>query len=375
MQSLIDFLNILILLGAIQGLITSILLFNFKSNKKANRILSFLILLVSLSCFNIYILETITTTATFWLVLEAIFPLVVIMPIGPLVYFYIKTSLYPDFKLTRKNNVHFYTAVLDLVPYVAAVIFIVGGFLGFINADSNVKWGNFIDVYTMYVDIPRWISLVIYVWFSFKLMSNYPLKAKNKAHMKWVKQFTIGFLIFAFIWGVHLVFYLIPSLSQSVLNRVGWYPIYIPLIGLIYWLGINGIIISLKPYYKSSKTPDLSETIVKTTTLALQQAMIKDQLFLNASLKLDDVVKHIEVPQKTISTVLNQHIGKTFNEFINEYRIATFKKRLLDNDTNNLTITGIAFECGFNSQATFQRTFKTITGVSPKEFQKKHIKS
>jgi len=37
---------------------------------------------------------------------------------------------------------------------------------------------------------------------------------------------------------------------------------------------------------------------------------------------------------------------------------------------NNLTIAGIAFECGFNSQATFQRTFKELTGQSPSEFRK-----
>ena len=44
-------------------------------------------------------------------------------------------------------------------------------------------------------------------------------------------------------------------------------------------------------------------------------------------------------------------------------------KRLLREPGNqHLTISGIALEAGFNSQTTFQRTFKQLTGVSPKQF-------
>ncbi|MEI9807657.1 MAG: helix-turn-helix domain-containing protein [Bacteroidota bacterium] len=35
-----------------------------------------------------------------------------------------------------------------------------------------------------------------------------------------------------------------------------------------------------------------------------------------------------------------------------------------------LTIAGVAAECGFNSQATFQRTFKEITGIAPSAYRK-----
>jgi AraC-like DNA-binding protein len=90
-------------------------------------------------------------------------------------------------------------------------------------------------------------------------------------------------------------------------------------------------------------------------------------MFLDPELTLSHVVKATGIRQKTISAVLNQHAGKSFNEFVNQYRIEELKKRLLKSQSH-LTITGIAFECGFNSQATFQRTFKQFTGVSPTEF-------
>ena len=45
----------------------------------------------------------------------------------------------------------------------------------------------------------------------------------------------------------------------------------------------------------------------------------------------------------------------------------------MDPRFNHLTITGIAFESGFNSQATFQRTFRQMTGQSPREYKQLNI--
>ena len=190
----------------------------------------------------------------------------------------------------------------------------------------------------------------------------------------WAKRFTLGLGVFAIILLLFLFPYIIPSLSNALLGSVGWYPVYLPLIILIYWLGINGYIISFKDFKKNTKESQLSDRVIQETSKALEEAMQKDRLFLNPTLKLKDIVEHINVPQKTISSVLNQHLGKSFNEYVNSYRVEEFKTRLLSENSNHLTITGIAFECGFNSRATFQRTFKAFTNLSPKEFQQKHSK-
>ena len=250
-------LNTIILLGAIQGFITSILLFWFKSNKKANQVLAWLILFISLACLNIYFLETIKNAPTFWLIFEAIFPLVIIMPIGPLAYFYVKALLNPDFGLNKTHRIHFYTAFIDLIPYLTASIFIICSFLGVISSESNTAWGNFIDTYNIYADIPRWVSMMIYITFAYKMIVAHSNTPKNRTLIKWGKRFVTGFLIFTVIWGIHLIFYLTPELSNKLLAIVGWYPIYIPLIVLIYWLGINGFIISFKAY--TNRALNLSE--------------------------------------------------------------------------------------------------------------------
>ncbi|AXT21031.1 helix-turn-helix domain-containing protein [Flavobacteriaceae bacterium AU392] len=375
MNSLFNFLNIIILLGTIQGVITSILLFRLRINKKANKLLGWVILLISLACFNTYLLETVTSTSSLLLILEAIIPLVVIMPIGPLIYFYVKTILNPEFKISEPNRKHFYSTLLDFIPNFAVILFILGGFLGLIKSQSNIALGNFIERYNLYVDIPRWLSLIIYLWLTFQFISSYKKDESNKDLIRWVKRFILGFSIFSVIWLLHLIPYLIPSLSNILLKFVSWYPIYIPLIVLVYWLGINGYIISFKTYKKTSKPQGFSNETVLNTITTLEDLMKKEHLYLNPLLKLSDVVKQTGIPQKTISAILNQYLNKSFNDYVNTYRIEEFKKQLLADNSENFTITGIAFECGFNSQATFQRVFKANTNQSPSQFRKTHLKA
>ena len=146
---------------------------------------------------------------------------------------------------------------------------------------------------------------------------------------------------------------------------------------MIYWLGIKGYIVSQRqnvPYKKNAVTASIlpSET-VEGAIILLTKAMEVDHLYLNPALNLSILAQHSGLAQKIISAVLNQHLHKSFNEFINKYRVAAFKERMQRPESNQLTIAGIAMECGFNSQATFQRTFKELTGLSPSAFRKDSI--
>lgn len=369
-----DSFNILIILGAIQGIISSVLLFSYKPKKQANTLLAWLILIISLACLNLYFLETVESPSPTWRVIAEVTPLIVLMPLGPLVYFYVKAMLFPEFRLGKKARPHFYSITIDLFPYLAASTLLLGSYWGSIDIERVQDWQQFIDIYFVYSDIPRWLSLAIYLWFTRKLINSYSNNNSQNPTLRWTRHFTRGFTIFAIIWLLHLVPYIIPSLSDQLLTAVGWYPIYMPMIVLIYWLGISGFMVSIKPHRVSSRNSILPQETIEQTSVALQQAMEEAQLYLKPTLKLDDVVAQLDIPQKTISAVLNQHLNKSFNEFVNGYRIEACKARLLS-DSSNLTITGIAYECGFNSQATFQRAFKTATGLTPKEYKQEQLKN
>jgi AraC-like DNA-binding protein len=189
-----------------------------------------------------------------------------------------------------------------------------------------------------------------------------------------MRQFIRLFLVFQVIWFVYLVPYVIPSLTDKVLNTVDWYPVYIPMVVLIYCLGIKGYLMAPAeaPVARKVVTPPSVKLIAEAEPL-LKKAMEQDRLYLDPELNLALLSRHTGLPQKTISLILNQHLQKSFNEFVNGYRVEAFKQnvRLLQQD--NMTILAMAFDAGFNSQATFQRAFRSNTGMSPREYMTLHL--
>jgi AraC-like DNA-binding protein len=379
-MSLTAFMNTIILLGAIQGFIISSLLFFSKKNKQPNRLLAVLILLIALASFNLY------ANYFNWFnshLLEFIFdfiPLVIAMPIGPLLYFYIQSSLDSNFKVTKKLRFHFYPVIIDLVPSLTTIVFVIGVITGVLKNHPQ-PWGLFIDKYNVYADIPRWMSISFYVWLSAKYLASFKQKHNASSNwqtnnFRWLLQFIRVFATFQIIWVVFLVPYVIPKYSDRLLNEFGWYPIYIPLAIIIYWLGIKGYTISQTENKKISVlNTTLSAEVIGQTIASLKRSMTDEKLFLNPNLNLNLLSEKTSIPQKIISSVLNQQMYKSFNEFVNDYRIEAFKEKMILPENDNLTIAGIAMECGFNSQATFQRTFKQATGVSPSEFRRSALQT
>lgn len=378
-----SFLNIIILLGAIQGFIISSLLFFSKKNEQSNRLLSALIFLISLASFNLYASYENWFNSNTLSFISNFIPLVIVMPFGPLLYFYIKSSLDSNFKVTKKLRTHFYPVIIDLVPQLAAIVFVLGVITGILKNHPQ-PWGNFIDTYNVYADIPRWMSVSFYVWMSLKYLSAFKQKHNSVLNgqtnnFKWLQQFIRVFAAFQVIWFLYLVPYVIPRYTDVMLNTFDWYPLYIPLAIIIYWLGIKGYIVSQTEngLIKKAQAVNLnfSAEVIIQTIASLKKSMSDDKLFLNPNLNLSILSQQTSIPQKTISFVLNQNLNKSFSEFVNEYRIEAFKEKLLQPETDNLTIAGIALECGFSSQATFQRIFKQSTGISPSEFRRSALQT
>jgi AraC-like DNA-binding protein len=71
-----------------------------------------------------------------------------------------------------------------------------------------------------------------------------------------------------------------------------------------------------------------------------------------------------------LSQVINAELNKSFFDFINEYRIAEAKRRLLDGRFEHYSILAIALEVGFNNKASFNRVFKKHTRMTPSDFVK-----
>lgn len=377
MISLSGFWETIILLGIVQGFILCGLLFASRRRQLPSRILAVLIGLITLACLNIYLLDAPwLNIRSIWTILANALPLVVIMPMGPLIWFYVQASMDPSFAYSRKHYIHFYPVLIDLIPYTMVLTADIALLSGMASQQQRSWISDFVDDWNVYADIPRWLSVATYCCLSIQYIRQRRAQQQQMPEdtARWLKQFLLLFLVFQAIWLLYLVVYIIPATRQPLLNAVGWYPIFVPLAILIYWLGLKGYLVNsrLTAGQLSSKVPApvsrLPDTSAGEFIRRLQQTMEAEQLYLDPSLTVNSLADRAGIPAKTVSAVLNQHLDKSFSTFVNEYRVAAFKRRILQEGTSHLTISGIAMECGFSSPATFQRIFKQLTATTPSQF-------
>jgi AraC-like DNA-binding protein len=366
-------LNILILVGAIQGFISAVLLFNLKKgNTLSNKLLAGIILCFSTACLNIFLMLTgFRYQSAIGNLIAYVVPFLIVMPIGPLMYFYTRSLLHPEFTLSPKHRLHFTTVIVDLFPYMVGVFWVAGWTLGYFRPEDETNFRSIIDQYQTYSDIMRWSSITLYIYHCRNLVEQYQ-EITSPSVYRWIKQVILVMTFFQALWLAHLIPYLLPVFRETLISLVDWYPIYIPLAVMVYWLGVNG-------YFRNPETHELvlgrkregnvyAPSVMEKTKVQIRESMERDRLFLNPSLTVEHVARHVGTTSKIISATLNQHLGKSFNEFINAYRVEELKRRLTESGNEHLTIMGLALECGFNSQATMQRAFRALTNQSPREF-------
>ena len=77
------------------------------------------------------------------------------------------------------------------------------------------------------------------------------------------------------------------------------------------------------------------------------------------------------VNQTHVSRVINEGFEKNFFDYVNGYRVREFIDLASSEEYANYTLLGIAFEVGFRTKSTFNKSFKKETGRTPREYLKK----
>lgn len=78
------------------------------------------------------------------------------------------------------------------------------------------------------------------------------------------------------------------------------------------------------------------------------------------------VAEALYVSQSYVSKVFCNKLKYGFREYLNYLRINKAKTLLKDSDKK---IVDVMFECGFQNQSSFNRIFRSICGISPKEYR------
>jgi len=362
--------------GVLAALIIAILLVVEKSNSnQANRVLAVLLILSSLTLINLIIdftgLNYINRNLFF-------LPLRYTLAIGPLLYFYVRFSLFPSHRFKLIDAFHL------VLPLAQACFYLWLGFRGY--AFKTKIWLNIIRPYGEWEDIAFTLGLPFYLVLSFLLIRNYKQLNPNAKHqLRWMNRLL---LIIIFVITVNLIYEAIDySFTLGFAPNwccPSWY--FAPQMFffglLLFWMAFNGYIhirfmrlSNAKPESKSKRkeTYNLQETQITELGEKLEYLMLEEQPFLNPDLSLASLAGELAISTKALSLVINETQAKSYNDYVNHYRIEYLKQQFLNPESKSISLLELAFDAGFNSKATFNRVFKQMTGLTPSEYRKQGL--
>ncbi|WP_148296672.1 helix-turn-helix domain-containing protein [Phocaeicola paurosaccharolyticus] len=110
-----------------------------------------------------------------------------------------------------------------------------------------------------------------------------------------------------------------------------------------------------------------------TTILSsrLKQLMEEEQLFRQKDLHISDIAIHLGSNRTYVSNCINQELGLSFSDYINQYRIGYAQSKMTDSRVA-LSMMEISEQSGFANEVSFYRNFKKITGTTPNRWLRQH---
>ncbi|WP_431165385.1 helix-turn-helix domain-containing protein [Tenacibaculum halocynthiae] len=111
----------------------------------------------------------------------------------------------------------------------------------------------------------------------------------------------------------------------------------------------------------------MDSLITNPLIVQLKEFMDAKKPFKNPNLKSSDIANELSISTHQLSQLLNDSIGKSFSNFVNEYRVEEAKQIISSN--TKYTLDAIGKESGFNSKSTFYTYFKRVVGVTPSKYR------
>lgn len=93
-----------------------------------------------------------------------------------------------------------------------------------------------------------------------------------------------------------------------------------------------------------------------------------NKVYTNSDLKVPELAAMLGISAHTLSYLFNQHLKCHYYDYLNDFRIAEFKRLVQQEEYAKYTLSALAELCGFSSRASFFRYFKKATGITPNEY-------
>lgn len=361
-----DWLAILLLVGAAHALFLALTLVTIRGgNRTANRILALIIAVFAASI----VLHTFAYTHQHLLAyphLSKIEPALIFL-FAPLFYFYVRAMTTPEFRLSRKDLLHF-------LPFFACVAYLTPYYL----QSAEQKISHILTdhagpcVHCLILFWAAAVQILIYIVAITRRLRQHKQRVKEtfssveSVNLSWLQKMLAAAVL---IWATATA---IQAFDPTVkaLNFV-WLLVSANMY-LIGYMGLrqphifsgNDAAAPRKKYAKSTLTPEKAEEYVDR----LKQVMQTEKPFLDANLTLHDLAGRVAISHHHLSQVINEKFDQNFFEFVNRHRVEEARMLLHKPETRHLNIAQIGFEAGFNSISAFNAAFKKHAGTTPSQF-------
>jgi len=314
--------------------------------------------------------------------------------IGPVLYFYVQSLLNPDFRLNKVKALHLLPGIVYLIYNL--VIFITDKIIlddYYFLADGTDR--EFDVWYTTlgWVSLMLYFSLSLRYYYLYRRIMMQTVSYADSVVFKWVRNILVAYLLMQLLQlSFHFIIIAYPEFDSY--TGSWWY--FFIFSGISYYIGFNGYTntvnagipfrislfpqkLVLLPENKEDISEEIDFEVIETSAInnsfqddewadKITHAFEDDALYTNPELSLPDVAHHLGTNNATISKTINVCFKLNFNDFVNKYRIQAVKDAIDVGIHKKQTLLSIAFDCGFNSKATFNRAFKKHTGTSPKDY-------
>lgn len=364
--------NIIIISGVIHGIVFSVLVLTKKKYRTNNTFfLGLVVLFLSLSNLQYWLSDT-------YIIFNQPNFSFVFVPwqwlIMPMFYLYV-------FLFLGQRKITFKILGLLIGPFI--IVFSIHLYTLLTSFFSNNPLQIPMDIdkgLYLYLEYFSFVFNILVLYFTLRLIMIY--EKEDTYNIKWVKSETnwlkqliyVGFLTCVFwILGVVLVTF------YSITKSNVFYPLWIGISFLIYWIGYVGLNKSkalreriklrkkrILKFEESQENPMMSSKAINKIEAYIEN----NKSYLNPNLSLKILSDELNLSEGYISQIINKSLDQNFTDYINLLRVEDAKLMLIGDDFDNYTILSIGLESGFNSKSSFYNAFKKFTGKTPLEFKK-----
>ncbi|MCO6478542.1 MAG: AraC family transcriptional regulator [Phaeodactylibacter sp.] len=371
------------ILAAAHGyFLAAILFFNRQGNHVANRLLGAFLLAFALTLSE-YVLHW--TKYITWFPWADSWYIPLIFVFGPLAFLYFK-ALNPEDELRRRDALHFVPALLALInrlPYYLTDPAVKAAFrAGNQEMAEQIHWPFFpMFGFQDFLFILHLSAYAVLAYWYLRRNGFWRLsgEADDSALIRRNWSRTLLGLYMGFVLGNASYYILI----RTPFFHIEWdYGISLAMTVAIYMVGYLGYrqpeifagelwpkAFLAPKYQNSSLTPSASRSLLGRVLEYVE----REKPYLDNELRLSGLAEQLDISVHHLSQVLNEQLGKSFSDFINEYRVEHARRLLADPRYKGRYVIAIAYESGFNNKTSFNKAFKAHTGMSPSQYRKKKL--